>query len=63
MQFLGFRSVIGTMCAVDDGETNKITSKFYKHMVDESGQQDYTRVALALSRTMRSVDVPFDQRI
>ncbi|KAN0084259.1 CHAT domain containing protein [Tylopilus felleus] len=55
MQFLGFRSVIGTMWAVDDGETNKITSTFYRHMVDES--------ALALNRTMRSVDVPFDQRI
>ncbi|KAN0094931.1 CHAT domain containing protein [Tylopilus felleus] len=63
MQFLGFRSVIGTMWAVDDDETNKITSTFYKHMVDESGRLDYTRAALALNRTMRSVDVPFDQRI
>ncbi|KAN0083977.1 CHAT domain containing protein [Tylopilus felleus] len=63
MQFLGFRSVIGTMWAVDDGETDKITSTFYKHMVDESGRLDYTRAALALNRTMRSVDVPFDQRI
>ncbi|KAN0085817.1 CHAT domain containing protein [Tylopilus felleus] len=63
MQFLGFRSVIGTMWAVDDGETNKITSTFYKHMVDESGRLDRTRAALALNRTMKSVDVPFDQRI
>ncbi|KAN0088740.1 CHAT domain containing protein [Tylopilus felleus] len=63
MQFLGFRSVIGTMWAVDDGETNKITSTFYKHMVDESGRLDHTRAALALNRTMKSVDVPFDQRI
>ena len=63
MQFLGFRSVIGTMWEVDDGETNKITSTFYRHMVDESGRLDYTRAALALNRTMRSVDVPFDQRI
>ncbi|KAN0085712.1 CHAT domain containing protein [Tylopilus felleus] len=63
MQFLGFRSVIGTMWAVDDAETNKITSTFYKHMVDESGRLDHTRAALALNRTMRSVDVPFDQRI
>jgi hypothetical protein len=29
MQFVGFRSVIVTMWAVDDGETNKITSTFY----------------------------------
>ncbi|KAN0084272.1 CHAT domain containing protein [Tylopilus felleus] len=63
MQFLGFRSVIGTMWEVDDGETNKITSTFYKHMVDESGRLDYTRAAFALNKTMRSVDIPFDQRI
>jgi CHAT domain-containing protein/tetratricopeptide (TPR) repeat protein len=63
MQFVGFRSVIGTMWAVDDGETNKITSAFYRHMVDESGRLDHTRAAFALNKTMKSVDVPFDQRI
>ena len=63
MQFLGFRSVIGTMWAVDDGETNGITSTFYKHMVDESGCLDHTRAAFALNKTMNSVNIPFDQRI
>ena len=64
MQFAGFRSVIGTMWAVDDEETKKITSTFYKYMVDESGRLDHTRAALALNRTMKSVrDVPFDQRV
>ncbi|KAI9567585.1 CHAT domain-containing protein [Boletus coccyginus] len=63
MQFAGFHSVIGTMWAVDDGETNKITSTFYKHMVDESGRLDHTRAVFALNRTMNSVRVPFDQRI
>jgi CHAT domain-containing protein/tetratricopeptide (TPR) repeat protein len=63
MQFVGFRSVIGTMLAVDDGETDKITSTFYKHMVDESGRLDHTRAAFALNRTMRSVNIPLDQRI
>ena len=63
MQFAGFRSVIGTMWAVDDGETNKITSTFYEHMVDESGRLDHTRAAFALNKTMRSVDIPLDQRI
>ena len=63
MQFLGYRSVIGTMWAVDDGETNKITSTFYKHMVDESGRLDHTRAAFALNKTMKTVDIPFDQRI
>ena len=63
MQFVGFRSVIGTMWAVDDGETNKITSTFYKHMVNESGSLDHTRAAFALNKTMKSVHVPLDQRI
>ena len=63
MQFVGFRSVIGTMWAVDDGETNKITSTFYKHMVDETGRLDHTRAAFALNKTMKSVNIPLDQRI
>ena len=63
MQFVGFRSVIGTMWAVEDVETNKITSTFYKHMVDESGRLDHTRAAFALNKTMKSVDIPLDQRI
>ncbi|KAH0838884.1 hypothetical protein J3R83DRAFT_7311 [Lanmaoa asiatica] len=63
MQFAGFRSVIGTMWAVDDGQTNKITSMFYDHMVDESGCLDHTRAAFALHKTMKKVDIPFDQRI
>ena len=63
MQFVGFCSVIGTMWAVDDGETNKITSMFYKHMVNESGRLDHTRAAIALNKTMESVNIPFDQRI
>jgi CHAT domain-containing protein/TPR repeat protein len=63
MQFVGFRSVIGTMWAVDDGETTKITPTFYKLMVDESGRLDHTRAALALNKTMKSVNIPLDQRI
>ena len=63
MQFVGFRSVIGTMWAVDDGEATKVTSTFYKHMVDESGRLDHTRAAFALNTTMKSVDIPLDQRI
>ncbi|KAF8122938.1 TPR-like protein [Boletus edulis] len=63
MQFAGFRSVIGTMWAVDDAETDKITSTFYKHMVDESGCLDHTRAASALNKTMKSVRIPLDQRV
>ena len=63
MQFLGFQSVIGTTWAVDDGETNKITSTFYTHTVDESGRLDHTWAAFAPSKTMEPVNIPFDQRI
>ncbi|KAH0828771.1 hypothetical protein J3R83DRAFT_3209 [Lanmaoa asiatica] len=57
MQFAGFRSIIGTMWAVDDGETNKITSVFYEYMKDESG-------SFALNKTMKKVvDIPLDQRV
>ena len=63
MQFVGFRSVIGTMWAVADGETNKVISTFYKHMVDDSGRLDHTRAAFALNKAMESVNVPLDQRI
>ena len=64
MQFAGFRSVIGTMWAVDDAQANKITSVFYDIMMDEGGRLDHTRAALALNRTMQKlVDIPFDQRI
>ena len=63
MQFAGFRSVIGTMWYVDDGDTTKITSTFYKHMMEESGRLDHTRAAFALNKTMKSVDIPLDQRI
>jgi len=64
MQFAGFRSVIGTMWAVDDGQTNKITSTFYRHIVGDSGSLDHTRAAFALNKTMNTlVDVPLDQRV
>ncbi|KAG8216312.1 hypothetical protein J3R82DRAFT_6379 [Butyriboletus roseoflavus] len=55
MQFAGFRSVIGTMWAVDDGEMNKITSMFYDNMKDECGRPDYTRTTLALNKTMKNL--------
>ena len=63
MQFAGFRSVIGTMWAVDDDHTIKIASMFYKNMVGTSGRLDHTRAAFALHETMKSAKIPFDQRI
>ena len=63
MQFAGFRSVIGTMSAVDDSQTNKVISTFYDTMIDDSGRLDYTRAARALRMTMKKVNIPMDQRI
>jgi CHAT domain-containing protein len=63
MQFTGFRSVIGAMWAVDDGEPNKLTSTFYRRMVGRCGCLDHTRAAFALRKTMKSAHVPLDQRI
>ena len=63
MQFVGFRSVIGTIWAVDDSETNKVTSLFYELMIDESGRLDYTPAARALRLMMKKVDAPMDQRV
>ena len=64
MQFAGFRSVIGTMWAVDDGHTNKITSMFYDSMRGGEGGLDHTRAAVALHKTMKDlVGLPFDQQI
>ena len=55
MQFIGFRSVIGTMWAVDDDLASEIASTFYTHMADESGRLDHTRAAFALNKTMKSM--------
>ena len=63
MQFAGFRSVIGTMWSVSDSLAPKVASTFYKFMLDESDCLDYTRAAWALWKTLRTVDMPIDQRI
>ena len=63
MQFAGFRSVVGTTWSVADSPATKVASTFYNFMVDESGCLDYTRAAWALWKTLRTVDIPMDQRI
>ena len=64
MMCAGFRSVVGTMGAVDDADAGKIASTFYDHILGEKGCLDGTRAAFALHETMkRLVDLPLDQRI
>ena len=73
MQFAGFRSVIGTMWAVDDGMAKEMVGAFYTHLFSLTGgsksgssQWDCTEAARALNRASKSVNkdaVSIDQRI
>ena len=64
MQFAGFKSVIGTMWAVDDGMAREMVRAFYTHMF--AGGWDCTQAARAMNKASKSVDkqiVTIDQRI
>ncbi|KAI6037697.1 CHAT domain-containing protein [Pisolithus marmoratus] len=66
MQFSGFRSVIGTMWAVDDSTVQYMVKEFYKHMFSGDKAPDCTQAAKALNKASKTVDmdaVPIDQRI
>ncbi|KAH7917239.1 hypothetical protein BV22DRAFT_1135570 [Leucogyrophana mollusca] len=54
MQFAGFKSVIGTMWAVDDEIAHHMVSAFYKNMFEHG--MDYTKAAASLNIAMRTVD-------
>lgn len=53
MMFAGFKSVIGTMWAFNDGLGSQLAAEFYKLMVD--GKKDYTDAASALVDAFREV--------
>ncbi|KAG2369121.1 CHAT domain-containing protein [Suillus spraguei] len=64
MQFSGFKSVIGTMWAVDDTTAHHMVKEFYSAMF--SGKINSTNAARALNKASKSVDkdkVPMDQRV
>ncbi|KAG2075335.1 hypothetical protein BDR04DRAFT_35144 [Suillus decipiens] len=64
MQFSGFRSVIGTMWAVDDATAHHMVKEFYSAMF--SGKINCTNAARALNKASKAVDkdkVPMDQRV
>ena len=72
MQFVGFRSVIGTMWAVDDGMARHMVKAFYECMFQAGSvggsddPWDCTRAARALNKAAKLVDkdlVSLDQRI
>ncbi|KAG0706480.1 hypothetical protein DFH29DRAFT_872259 [Suillus ampliporus] len=53
LQFSGFKSVIGTLWAVDDAVAKHVVEGFYKNMFKKKGVIDCTRAALALKTMLR----------
>ncbi|KAG0700463.1 CHAT domain-containing protein [Suillus ampliporus] len=65
LQFSGFKSVIGTLWAVDDDVAQHAVEAFYENMFKKEGVVDCTRVASALSYATHAVKrkVSLEQRI
>lgn len=67
MMFTGFKSVIGTMWAFDDGVGSALAGRFYKLMVE--GKKGYADAAVVLADAIQDIvdkdrdAVPFMQRI
>lgn len=67
IMFAGFKSVIGTMWALDDGLGSALAGQFYELML--KGKKDYTDAAVVLGDTFRALikkdrdSVSFMQRI
>jgi len=67
LQFCGFRSVVGTLWAMDDEDGPTISKEFYKHMFRKSGNEaNFRDSAEALNvaiRAMRKNGVPLERWI
>ena len=67
LQFCGFRSVVGTLWAMDDEDGPMISKEFYKHMFRKSGNEaNFRDSAEALNvaiRAMRKNRVPLERWI
>ena len=67
LQFCGFRSVVGTLWAMEDGDGPMISREFYKHMFRNPGNKaDFRDSAEALNvaiRAMRKSGVPLERWI
>ena len=67
LQFCGFRSVVGTLWAMDDRDGPTISKEFYKHMFREPGNKaDFRDSAEALNvaiRALRKKCVPLERWI
>ncbi|KAG1806946.1 CHAT domain-containing protein [Suillus variegatus] len=68
LQFLGFKSVVGTLWEVDDSVAKHVVEAFYTYMfrdLKDGGVMDCTKAAWALNCAMHSVKtkVPLEQRM
>jgi CHAT domain-containing protein len=68
LQFSGFKSVIGTLWAVDDAVAKHVVKAFYENLfkdLEEGGMPDCTKAARALNHATYDVKmkVPLEQRI
>lgn len=67
MMFAGFKSVLGTMWAFDDGVGSALAGRFYELMVE--GEKDYSEAAVVLADAIQDIvfedknAIPFMQRI
>lgn len=55
LQFCGFRSVVGTLWAMDDEDGPTVAEAFYKHMFRNPGEVDFRDSAAALNKAMREL--------
>ncbi|KAG1826876.1 uncharacterized protein BJ212DRAFT_1294304 [Suillus subaureus] len=68
LQFLGFKSVIGTLWVVDDAVAQHVVEAFYENMFkdfEDSGVMGCTKAAWALNRATNAMKtkVPLEQRM
>jgi len=68
LQFLGFKSVIGTLWEVDDAVAKHVVKAFYENLFNDlevGGEIDCMKAAWALNRATHSVKtkVPLEQRM
>ncbi|KAJ7731747.1 CHAT domain-containing protein [Mycena metata] len=62
LQFSGFRSVVGTMWAMDDRDGLTVVQEFYKNILSR-GTVDFTNAAEALQEATKSQKIPLDRRV
>ncbi|KAG6331069.1 hypothetical protein ID866_8021 [Astraeus odoratus] len=66
LQYMGFKSVVGTIWPVDEEVTRRVVSVFYENVVSRTGGSlHHTDTAKVLNQALRAIEetVPLSQRI